>query len=81
MGGESGKIEARLVLQSFGRAGSKYADEDIVDKVLHRLAAAAMRKRHRRHMDLAESTFRWPWHDVHVAAAIVSSRCGLTPPY
>jgi hypothetical protein len=73
---EVGQIEARLVLQRRQQRIVEGAHEHVVDEILHRLAAAAMRKGHGRDVDPAERS-RADWRgDIHWAV----SRC-LSPPY
>ena len=73
---EIAEIETRLVLERRQRGIVEGPDENVVDQILHRLAAAAMRQRHRRHVDPAESPGANQRSDVHSAAS-----CCLTPPY
>ena len=66
---EIGEIEARLILERRQQRIVEGRDEHVVDQVLHRLAAAAMGERHRRHMNLAERSGADGRGDVHSAAS------------
>ena len=66
---EIAKIEARLILERRQRRIVEGPDEDVVDQVLHRLAAAAMGERHGRHVDLAERSGADARRNVHSAAS------------
>ena len=55
---EIGEIEPRLIVQRREQRIVEGPDEDVVDQILHRLAAAAMGERHRRHMDPAAASVR-----------------------
>ena len=66
---ELGEVEARLILQRRQRGVVEGRDEDVVDQILHRLAAAAMGERHRRHVDLCRACGRGcDGSDVHAGA-------------
>jgi hypothetical protein len=70
MGGNLGEIESRLVLERGERGVVEGCDEHVVDQILHGLAAAAVRKRHRRHIDLAEGAGTDEGCDVHAALTV-----------
>ena len=66
---EVAEIETRLILERRQRGVVECPDEHIVDQILHRLAAAAMRERHRRHVHLAQGPGADAGSDVHCAAS------------
>ena len=51
MAARGGESTARLILKRRQHRIIEGRDEDIVDQIAHRLAAAAMGERHLRHMD------------------------------
>ena len=73
--GQSGEIEAGLVLQRRQGRVVEGAHKDVVDQILHRLAAAAMGERHLRHIEPAEPAGAGSGDGAHAA----SSR--RMPPY
>ena len=62
---EIGQIEARLIVERREQRIVEGAHEDVVDQVLHRLAAAAMGERHGRHVDAAQRSSADGRGDVH----------------
>ena len=66
---EIGEIEPRLILERGEQGIVEGSHEHVVDQVLHRLAAAAMGKRHRWRMNLAEGSGADGRGDVHSAAS------------
>ena len=73
--GQLGKIETGLVLQGGQGRVVEGAHKDVVDQILHRLAAPAMGKRHFRHMQLAEPPGPGRGDGAHAAPS------RRTPPY
>ena len=66
---EIAEIETRLILERRQRCVVEGPDEDVVDQILHRLAAAAMGERHGRHVDLPQNSGADARSDVHSAAS------------
>src|ERR1700731_219078 len=71
IGTPSSTIEAGLILRRGERKIVEGGDEHIVHQILHRLAAAAMRERHRRHVNRAESPLPHDGNDVHAAPRVL----------
>ena len=74
--GKGGHVKAGLVLERSQRVVVESRDKDVIDEVLHRLAAAAVCQRDSRDVDLAEAARPDGLDDVHAAPA-----CSLMPPY
>ena len=75
-GGEDAEVEARLVFQGPQRRVVEGLDEDVVDQVLHRLAAAAVGQVHRAHADAAGCSLHCRERFAHTTANLF-----LPPPY
>ena len=83
MTGKYREIEPRLVIERRKQRVVERLQKYVVDEIFHRLAAAAMGKRYRRHMDLAARPPGNKRSDVHAAptSMAASLRCRFTPPY